>query len=117
MARIAGINIPNHQHTAIALTAIYGIGRARARQICEGLIEPAQAVEDISAIRERRREVRDDHGRASLPPRFRPFEGENARCVDYGHRSKSAPLSAILCPRFEERGADLGVEHHVWPPS
>ena len=31
MARIAGINIPNHQHTAIALTAIYGIGRSRAR--------------------------------------------------------------------------------------
>ena len=31
MARIAGINIPNHQHAEIALTAIYGIGRARAR--------------------------------------------------------------------------------------
>ena len=35
MARIAGINITNHQHAAIALTAIYGIGRARARQICD----------------------------------------------------------------------------------
>jgi small subunit ribosomal protein S13 len=35
MARIAGINIPNHQHTAIALTAIYGIGRSRARLICD----------------------------------------------------------------------------------
>ena len=35
MARIAGINIPNHQHAAIALTAIYGVGRSRARQICE----------------------------------------------------------------------------------
>jgi small subunit ribosomal protein S13 len=35
MARIAGINIPNHQHAAIALTAIYGIGRARARLICD----------------------------------------------------------------------------------
>ena len=34
MARIAGINIPNHQHADIALTAIYGIGRARARAIC-----------------------------------------------------------------------------------
>ncbi len=33
MARIAGINIPNHQHAEIALTAIYGIGRARARAI------------------------------------------------------------------------------------
>ncbi len=35
MARIAGVNIPNHQHAEIALTAIYGIGRARAREICE----------------------------------------------------------------------------------
>jgi len=35
MARIAGINIPNHQHAAIALTAIFGIGRSRARDICQ----------------------------------------------------------------------------------
>src|SRR5690242_12152467 len=35
MARIAGINIPNQQHAAIALTAIYGIGRSRARLICD----------------------------------------------------------------------------------
>jgi len=34
MARIAGINIPNHQHAGIALTAIFGIGRARAEAIC-----------------------------------------------------------------------------------
>lgn len=34
MARIAGINIPNHKHVEIGLTAIYGIGRQRARQIC-----------------------------------------------------------------------------------
>jgi len=34
MARIAGVNIPNHQHAEIALTAIYGIGRTRSRQIC-----------------------------------------------------------------------------------
>lgn len=35
MARIAGINIPNHKHVEIALTAIYGIGRPRARLICK----------------------------------------------------------------------------------
>jgi small subunit ribosomal protein S13 len=34
MARIAGINIPNHKHVDIALTSIYGIGRPRARAIC-----------------------------------------------------------------------------------
>ena len=35
MARIAGINIPPHKHTEIGLTAIFGIGRTRARKICE----------------------------------------------------------------------------------
>jgi small subunit ribosomal protein S13 len=35
MARIAGVNIPNHQHAEIALTAIYGIGRSRAQKICD----------------------------------------------------------------------------------
>ncbi|MRW87816.1 small subunit ribosomal protein S13 [Duganella sp. 1224] len=34
MARIAGVNIPNHQHTVIGLTAIYGVGRPRAKFIC-----------------------------------------------------------------------------------
>ena len=34
MARIAGVNIPNHQHAEIALTAIYGIGRTTAQKIC-----------------------------------------------------------------------------------
>lgn len=34
MARIAGVNIPNHKHAEIALTAIYGVGRSTARQIC-----------------------------------------------------------------------------------
>ena len=34
MARIAGVNIPNHQHAVIALTAIYGIGRTRSQSIC-----------------------------------------------------------------------------------
>jgi small subunit ribosomal protein S13 len=35
MARIAGINIPPHKHTEIGLTAIYGIGRTTAQQICD----------------------------------------------------------------------------------
>lgn len=34
MARIAGVNIPNRQHTEIGLMAIYGIGRVRSRKIC-----------------------------------------------------------------------------------
>ena len=34
MARIAGINIPQHKHTEIGLTSIYGIGRSTAQKIC-----------------------------------------------------------------------------------
>ena len=34
MARIAGVNVPDHQHAEIALTAIYGIGRNTAKKIC-----------------------------------------------------------------------------------
>jgi small subunit ribosomal protein S13 len=49
MARIAGVNIPNHKHAEIALTAVYGIGRARARLICEQAgINPAAKVKDLN---------------------------------------------------------------------
>lgn len=34
MARIAGINIPDHKHTAIALTSIFGIGQSRSKAVC-----------------------------------------------------------------------------------
>lgn len=34
MARIAGINIPDQKHVVVALTYIYGIGRALAKQLC-----------------------------------------------------------------------------------
>jgi small subunit ribosomal protein S13 len=49
MARIGGVNIPNHQHTEIALTAIYGVGRSRARKICVAAgIEISRKVKDLS---------------------------------------------------------------------
>ena len=35
MARIAGINVPDYKQTWIALTAIYGIGVAKAHQVCQ----------------------------------------------------------------------------------
>ena len=37
MARIAGVNIPNHKHVVIALTSIYGIGRTRSQEICDAV--------------------------------------------------------------------------------
>jgi small subunit ribosomal protein S13 len=48
MARIAGVNIPNHQHTEIGLTAIFGVGRTRARGICVSANVPfSKKVKDL----------------------------------------------------------------------
>jgi small subunit ribosomal protein S13 len=49
MARIAGINVPNHQHAEIALTSIYGIGRARAQAICAAAnVQPNRKIKDLN---------------------------------------------------------------------
>lgn len=49
MARIGGVNIPNQQHAEIALTVIYGVGRARARAICEAAgIAGTTKIKDLS---------------------------------------------------------------------
>jgi len=49
MARIAGINIPNQQHAEIALTAIFGIGRARAQAICAAAsVQGTRKIKDLT---------------------------------------------------------------------
>ena len=49
MARIAGVNIPNHQHADVALTSIFGIGRARARAICAAAgLKTTTKIKDMS---------------------------------------------------------------------
>ena len=49
MARIGGVNIPNQQHAQIALTAVDGIGRSRAKAICAAAgIDGAAKVKDLS---------------------------------------------------------------------
>ena len=49
MARIAGINIPMNKHVCIGLTHIYGVGRSRARQICElAGVDPTTKVKDLT---------------------------------------------------------------------
>ena len=49
MARIAGVNIPNHKHTWVGLTSIFGIGRARAYEICaEAGITPSTKIKDLN---------------------------------------------------------------------
>ena len=48
MARIAGINIQNNQHIEIGLTAIFGIGRSSARQICSKIGIPiSKKIKDL----------------------------------------------------------------------
>src|SRR6266702_7386312 len=49
MARIAGVNIPNHQHAEIALQAIFGVGRARAQAICAAAnVKKVAKIKDLS---------------------------------------------------------------------
>ena len=49
MARIAGVNIPNHQHAEIALQAIYGVGRARAQLICAAAgVNKSSKIKDLT---------------------------------------------------------------------
>lgn len=49
MIRISGIVVPEYKHAVVALTAIYGIGRTRARDLCDAAgIDPASRMGDIS---------------------------------------------------------------------
>jgi small subunit ribosomal protein S13 len=65
MARIAGINIPDRQHTEIGLTAIFGIGRARARVICVASgVAPTKKVKDLNDAELER--IRDAIGRFTI---------------------------------------------------
>ena len=50
MARIAGINIPADKHLWVGLTSIFGIGRTRARQVCEEARVPPDT--KVSALTE-----------------------------------------------------------------
>ena len=58
MARIAGINVPDHKHAEIGLTAIYGVGKPTAINICKEVgIERTIKIkelneEQLEAIRE-----------------------------------------------------------------
>jgi small subunit ribosomal protein S13 len=49
MARISGINIPDHKHAVISLTSIYGIGHTRAQAICEATgIAPSTKISELN---------------------------------------------------------------------
>lgn len=49
MARIAGVNIPDHKHTVIALTYIYGVGKTAAEKLCQTVgIDPAVKISALT---------------------------------------------------------------------
>ena len=49
MARIKNIELPNNKQIKIGLTAIYGIGRPLALQICEAAkVDPSKKVKDLT---------------------------------------------------------------------
>ena len=49
MARVAGINIPDNKHAEVSLTYVYGIGRTRAKNICEKIgLDPSIKISDLS---------------------------------------------------------------------
>jgi small subunit ribosomal protein S13 len=58
LARIAGVNIPTQKRVVIALTYIYGIGRTKARTICEHVGIPMErrvselTEEEVMRVRE-----------------------------------------------------------------
>jgi small subunit ribosomal protein S13 len=58
VARIAGVNIPTNKRVEVALTSIYGIGRAKAKDICQAVGLPEErrvnelTEEEVVRIRE-----------------------------------------------------------------
>jgi small subunit ribosomal protein S13 len=49
MARIAGVNIPDHKHAVISLTYIFGVGKTTAQKLCDATgVEPGLKVKDLT---------------------------------------------------------------------
>ncbi|MGH9536181.1 MAG: 30S ribosomal protein S13 [Terriglobales bacterium] len=65
MARIAGVDLPRHKRAEIALTYIYGIGRARSLSVlAKAQVEPGKRVADLGEDEVNRiRQVLEAEGR------------------------------------------------------
>jgi len=70
VARIAGVNIPTQKRVAIALTYIYGIGRTKAKEICDKVGIPegrrVNQLTDDEVVRIRETIDRDYHVEGDL---------------------------------------------------
>jgi len=63
MARIAGVDLPN-KHVEVALTYVFGLGRASARKICESTkVDPNKKMNDLSneELAELRKVIENDY--------------------------------------------------------
>ena len=91
MARIAGVNIPVNKHADIGLTAIYGIGRKRARVICAAVgVTPSIKIKDLTE--EQINALRDEIGKYTI-------EGDLRREV------------SMNIKRLMELGSYRGIRH------
>ncbi|MGU9952148.1 MAG: 30S ribosomal protein S13 [Gammaproteobacteria bacterium WSBS_2016_MAG_OTU1] len=84
MIRIAGVVVPEYKHAEIALTAIYGIGRSRARVICErSQVDPASRLGDLND--EKRELLRTEIGKFVIEGDLRREVSMNTkRLMDLG---------------------------------
>ena len=49
MARIAGVNIPDHKHAVVSLTHIFGVGNTTAAALCKAVnIDPSTKISALS---------------------------------------------------------------------
>lgn len=80
MARIAGIDLPRAKRAVVALTYIYGIGRATATKVCTKLgLPPQRRVQDLTEDETSR--LRDEIEKAGLQVEgdLRRVEGLNVK--------------------------------------
>src|SRR3546814_2444994 len=107
MARIAGINIPPHQHAEIGLTAIFGIGRTRARKICEAANVPlSKKVKDLTDAELER--IREHVGVFSV-------EGDLRRERSEEHTSELQSLMRISYAVFCLKKKNTAQSHTLRP--
>jgi small subunit ribosomal protein S13 len=49
MARIAGVNIPDHKHVVVSLTYIFGVGKTTAQKLCDATgVKPDVKVKNLT---------------------------------------------------------------------
>jgi small subunit ribosomal protein S13 len=65
MARIAGVNIPDHKHAVISLTYIFGVGKTTAQKLCDATgVNPGLKVKDLTD--EQLEALRSEVGKVSV---------------------------------------------------